>query len=142
MDIVPSRRRPHTFTHIIKFRTTVCVLPSFVRRTLLHRRLFERGTTFLCLSCSLSCFIQLFTFSLVSSSLPFFSFIMSLLDPKIITKTTTATTSTRMKIKKGNKKIDFLPPPPPPPVGKKVKKVWLFYLRVWWFRNLNTCIPV
>ena len=90
----------------------------------------------------------LFTFSLVRSSLSFFSFIMSLLDPKIITKTTTTTTSTRMKIKKGNKKIDFLRPPlppdnpPPPSVGKKVTKVWLFYLRVWWFRNLNTCIPV
>ena len=88
----------------------------------------------------------LFTFSLVRCSLSSFSFIMSISWSKNNNKNNGGDIY-RMKRKKG-KKIYFLhlplPPdnPPPPSVGKKVTKVWLFYLRVWWFRNLNTCIPV
>ena len=33
--MVSSCWKPHTFAYIIKFRTTVCVWPSFVQRTLL-----------------------------------------------------------------------------------------------------------
>ena len=88
----------------------------------------------------------LFTFSLVRSSLSSFSFIVSISWSKNNNKNNGGDIY-RMKRKKG-KKIYFLhlplPPdnPPPASVGKKVTKVWLFYLRVWWFRNLNTCIPV
>ena len=84
----------------------------------------------------------LFTFSLVRCSLSSFSFIMSISWSKNNNKNNGGDIY-RMKRKKG-KQIYFLPPdnPPPPSVGKKVTKVWLFYLRVWWFRNLNTCIPV
>ena len=116
-----------------------------MRRTLLDRKLFERGTAFLCLSCWCWFFFCSRFLLYVLLFLPFLS-LCQVLDPKIIKKTTTAT-STRMKRKKG-KKIYFLHPPlppdnpPPPSVGKKVTNVWLFYLRVWWFRNLNTCIPV
>ena len=88
----------------------------------------------------------LFTFSLVRSSLSSFSFIMSISWSKNNKKNHDG--DIYQDEKKKRKKIYFLHPPlppdnpPPPSVGKKVTKVWLFYLRVWWFRNLNTCIPV
>ena len=90
----------------------------------------------------------LFTFSLVSFSLSSFSFIMSSSWSKNDNKNNNRNNNCQDEKKKKGKKIYFLHPPlppdnpPPPSVGKKVAKVWLFYLRVWWFRNLNTCIPV
>ena len=73
-----------------------------MRRTLLHRRLFERGTAFLCLSCW-CCFFFCWRFlSWVFLFLPFLS-LCQVLDPKIITKTTVTTTA-RIKRKKKEKK--------------------------------------
>ena len=144
LDIVPSRWDPTLLPTLFSseqsfvFDRLLCEGHYYIESCLSAAQLF-----FVLVVDADFSFVHVFS---LRSSLSSFSFIMSIYWSKNNNKNNGGDIY-RMKRKKG-KKIYFLhlplPPdnPPPPSVGKKVTNVWLFYLRVRWFRNLNTCIPV
>ena len=95
------------------------------------------------LHCCWCCFSFVHAFSLVRFSLSSFSFIMSSSWSKNNNKDNNSNNNYQDEKKKRKESISSpLPSCPTILPHPLVTKVWLFYLRVWWFRNLNTCIPV